>query len=149
MPKKRDKSTFNRQTLKNLRVVAGYSQTGLARELGVNRITVVYWEDPDRTVVPSDVNLSKLAKTLNCKIDDFFGEFDVEFRASATDTIQAMFHRFAESRKPSEARLALNIYLGLFPAPLQHDVNLEVSDAEKQVNDLLDEGDVPEYKKDE
>lgn len=147
MAKKRDKSLFNGETLKSLRIIAGLSQTGLAREIGVDRMAVYYWEHPDHITVPSDVNLSKLSKRLNCKINDLFGEFDFEFRGGATDTIQAMFYRFAESKKPSESRLAVSIYLGLFPTPLQHDVNLDISKAEEQVNELLDEGDVPDYKK--
>lgn len=144
MAKKRDKSQFNKATLKNLRIVGGFSQTGLAKKIGVNRMSVFRWEHLDFEHVPSDANLSKLAKVLKCNIDDLFGEYDLDFRESSTETIQAIFYRLAESQKPSDLRIPINIYFGLFPAPYQHDVNVSVSEAEEKDNNLLDEGDVPE-----
>ena len=151
MAKKRNRSDFNKVSLKNLRIAAGLSQPALAKKVGVDRQTAWRWENPDSTEMPSEVNLRKIAKAVSCKVDDLFGEFDPEFREQATETIRELFNlayqRYQTKGNSRDARIATAIYFGLFPTPLQHDVNLEVSEAEKQVDDLLSEGDAPDYKK--
>ena len=134
-----------------MRITAGLSQAALARKVGVDKQTAWRWEHPEYTDVPSEVNLRKISKAVSCKIDDLFGEFDPEFREAATETIRELFYlayqRYQTEGNSRDARIATGIYFGLFPTPLQHDVDLKVSEVENRNNDLLDKGDLPDYKK--
>lgn len=57
--------------LKPLRIAAGFTQTQLASELGVEQATISRWETGE--TMPSVAKLIKLTKILHCDIDNLFG----------------------------------------------------------------------------
>lgn len=60
--------------IRRLRKKAGLTQAELAKAMGYNSPTIVtMWESGDRKP-PSD-KLPQLAKTLECSIDELFGEY--------------------------------------------------------------------------
>ena len=59
-----------RLNLKPIRVNAGFTQAQLAEESGVEQASISRWETGES--MPGVDKLIKLAKILNCSIDDFF-----------------------------------------------------------------------------
>ncbi len=62
--------------VKKLRVVKGVSQTKMAEEIGVSHTNLSNME-AGRTAITIQ-NLFKIQKVLNCKMKDFFVDFDSE-----------------------------------------------------------------------
>ena len=62
--------------VKKLRVVKGVSQTKMAEEIGVSQTNLSNME-AGRTAITIQ-NLFKIQKVLNCKMKDFFVDFDSE-----------------------------------------------------------------------
>ena len=62
--------------VKKLRVVKGVSQTKMAEEIGVSQTNLSNME-AGRTAITIQ-NLFKIQKVLNCKMADFFVDFDCE-----------------------------------------------------------------------
>lgn len=65
MTKKKLKNNF-----KKLRLKAGYSQSELARVMGVSHTAVNKWDSGE--VFPRSSKLPMLATVLRCKVNDFF-----------------------------------------------------------------------------
>lgn len=62
--------------VKKLRIVKGVSQTKMAEEIGVSQTNLSNME-AGRTAITIQ-NLFKIQKVLNCKMRDFFVDFDSE-----------------------------------------------------------------------
>ena len=62
--------------VKKLRIVKGVSQTKMAEEIGVSQTNLSNME-AGRTAITIQ-NLFKIQKVLNCKMADFFVDFDKE-----------------------------------------------------------------------
>ena len=136
------KHTFHPSALKYYRrVVYGMSVDELAIKLKVHPQTVSNWEHGSRS--PSEKNLALLAKAFRCSVEDLCTEILHDFRETALDSIQAKFHYFIKSKNPKEARVAIDIYKHLFPEPLKVDIDVAISEGEKDDSDLLDEGETP------
>lgn len=58
--------------IKNLREKAGFSQIELARSVGVSQVCLCRYETGERT--PSYLILKRIAKELNCTVDQLIGE---------------------------------------------------------------------------
>lgn len=65
MTKKKFKNNF-----KKLRLKAGFSQSELARVMGVSHTAVNKWDSGE--VLPRTSKLPMLATVLRCKVSDFF-----------------------------------------------------------------------------
>ena len=62
--------------VKQLRMIKGVSQTRMADEIGVSQTNLSNME-AGRTAITTQ-NLFKIQKVLNCKMADFFVDFDCE-----------------------------------------------------------------------
>lgn len=65
-------SNFFGTNLKFLREKFGYTQTELAKKIGVNQTTIARWEDDNR--VPTIDNAVDVAKVLNIELPNLLGE---------------------------------------------------------------------------
>ena len=76
--------------VKQLRMIKGVSQTRMADEIGVSQTNLSNME-AGRTAITIQ-NLFKIQKVLNCKMKDFFVDFDsevaVEGKQAATSGIE-------------------------------------------------------------
>ncbi len=64
------------KNLKTLRKAKGLTQEEMAALLGVNQTAVASWERGD--TYPTADKLPKIAKMLDCKIDDLYDETEVK-----------------------------------------------------------------------
>lgn len=147
-----DKSQFNKQTLEAMRLLQGLSKADLARRIGVDQKTVLFWESekhPDR--VPSQKNQSKLAIELKCDKGDFFEALITEeipdLRSRAVKAMLKKAFQWIGSDDLGEVREARQIFELLYPEPNVHEIHHTISQAEEQVSELLDTGDVPESRR--
>ena len=60
--------------LKHALFVAGETQSGLARRLGINRATVHRWVTDEGVLMMSLRQAERVASALGCKIKDLFEE---------------------------------------------------------------------------
>lgn len=70
--------------VKKLRIVKGVSQTKMAEEIGVSQTNLSNME-AGRTAITIQ-NLFKIQKVLNCKMADFFVDFDKEESVTSKQT---------------------------------------------------------------
>ena len=70
--------------VKKLRIVKGVSQTKMADEIGVSQTNLSNME-AGRTAITIQ-NLFKIQKVLNCKMKDFFVDFDKEESVTSKQT---------------------------------------------------------------
>jgi transcriptional regulator with XRE-family HTH domain len=102
MPKHKHPSTENGETfgqrLARLRKVAGYSQPGLAREIGISKRMVIYYEKESSH--PPTHLLTVLAKALGVTTDQLLGVEKV--KENRTKDIR-LWRRFTEVEKLSPA----------------------------------------------
>ena len=142
------KAKFKKENIRFYRLLAGLSQTDLARSGDFDHRTVCYWESdkfPNR--IPSQKNEAILARRLGCHVDDFYRDVDEgvvsDYRPYAFERLIRRYFQFIESDDLSEVREARHIFALLYPDPIRHDINLTVNDTEDSDADLLDEGDEP------
>ena len=94
-------------------------------------------------VRPNVTSLAQYAKAYKCDIDDFYDVDTGIVKRLGTGVVVNYFND-PEYPKDKKASIAAQLIISL---PHQHEVSVVVSKAEEQVNELLDEGDTPEYKK--
>ena len=94
-------------------------------------------------VKPNVTSLTQYAKAYKCDIDDFY-DVDTDVIKQLGTGVVVNYFNDPEYPKDKKASIAAQLIISL---PHQHEVSVTVSEVEKQVNDLLDEGDLPDYKK--
>lgn len=71
----KDKLKYISNNLKSYRMRAGYTQDKMAELLGISRVTYCDYEvNPQKVKVET---YQQIADVLNCKVSDFFVEFNV------------------------------------------------------------------------
>ena len=73
--------------VKQLRMIKGVSQTRMAEEIGVSQTNLSNME-AGRTAITTQ-NLFKIQKVLNCKMADFFVDFDREEAVESKQCVAA------------------------------------------------------------
>lgn len=132
---------FNPQTFKILRITRGYTQSSFAEEMNTRRWNVVGWETGRHE--PSDRNQNRIARILGVEVETLHADIEVEFHDEMVERLRSRFFGLVESEDRGDVREALRIARYIYPKPIYISGNVEISEAQKQIeDDLTDE--VPE-----
>ena len=131
----------NPQTLKILRITRGYTQRGLAEEINKRQHQIAEWEGGKHE--PSKASQKLLATAFGCTVEALHADVQIEFHDEMVERLRARFFQLVESDDRGDVREALRIARYVYPKPIYFSGSVEISDAQKQLeDDLTDE--VPE-----
>lgn len=136
---------FQPRTLAALRLANGKTQMDVARAAGIaNRMSVCLWEKEDSDRNPSEKQVARIAAFLGCSADVFYEEIDADFREMFTSDVKAFCLAAMEGKDKHLKRMALDMFKHLFPESFKAEIDVKISDATKQDDDLLEEGETPD-----
>jgi len=143
-----EEKKFNPETLRTIRMLMNLRILEVADAIGVSRMSIMNWESG--RITPKEIHQKLLAKLYRVNVEDFYDEFDVDFRDIATKSVKELFLRNIELENPKYQVIALDIYKHLYPEPTKVEMDLNITEAEEQDQSLLEPGDVPKpYEEDE
>jgi len=134
---------YNIDTVRSI-IGLSHTFTAMAKEVDCHLFHLLAVLNKQRPL--TDNLAEKIAKVAGCEVEDFCKEFDNDFHKEATETLRTVFRKGAngELNVTKGQRLSLEIYRAMYPSAQQLDVKVDISEAETQDEDLLDEGDIPE-----
>lgn len=119
------------------------TQAEVARAIG-QKDPRIYgrWERGEAT--PRKDNQIKLAEAFGCEVEEFYVNYEEEFRTNATTMLVNLYKKNILSEDPKLQRIAVAIFQHMFPNPLEIKADVTVSESEEADADLLEEGTEPD-----
>ncbi|MYF53655.1 MAG: helix-turn-helix transcriptional regulator [Gammaproteobacteria bacterium] len=100
--------TFNPNTMKQIRILCGYTQQEVADETELSVASISFYERG--TVRPPEGKLLKIAEVYNCQISDFCVDISDGQMARIRKSLMSTLEDFSDSRDYREVRVASDLF---------------------------------------